>query len=88
MTLKRSSGPVTSFIILKTDIRANNNVSRSDSSTAIYSSLLYTNNARGNFPFFYQDINGNYIKNINASNNAMKLIMLGSTFRSLLLHFN
>jgi hypothetical protein len=57
------------------DIRAaNNNVSRSDSSTAIYSSLLYTNNARGNFPYtFYQDINGNYvIKNINASNNAIE----------------
>ena len=57
------------------DIRAaNNNVSRSDSSTAIYSSLLYTNNARGNFPYtFYQDVNGNYVvKNINGSNNAIE----------------
>lgn len=57
------------------DIRAaNNNVSRSDSSTPIYSSLLYTNNARGNFPYtFYQDINGNYVvKNINASNNSIE----------------
>ena len=57
------------------DIRAaNNNVSRSDSSTAIYSSLLYTNNARANFPYtFYQDVNGNYVVlNINGSNNAIE----------------
>jgi hypothetical protein len=57
------------------DIRAaSNNISRSDSSTAIYSSLLYTNNARGNFPYtFYQDVNGNYVvKNINGSNNAIE----------------
>lgn len=57
------------------DIRAaNNNVSRSDSSTAIYNSLLFTNNARGNFPYtFYQDINGNFVvKNINAADNAIE----------------
>ena len=57
------------------DIRAaSNNVSRSDSSTAIYSSLLYTNNARANFPYtFYQDVNGNFVvKNINGFNNAIE----------------
>ena len=57
------------------DIRAaSNNVSRSDSSTAIYSSLLYTNTARANFPYtFYQDVNGNFVvKNINGFNNAIE----------------
>jgi hypothetical protein len=57
------------------DIRAaGNNISRSDASTAIYSSLLFTNNARANFPYtFYQDINGNFVVlNINGSNNAIE----------------
>ncbi|MEO8253219.1 MAG: DUF5103 domain-containing protein [Flavobacterium sp.] len=57
------------------DIRiASNNIARVDSSTDIYNCLLYTSNARGNFPYtLFQDINGNFvIKNTNASNNAIE----------------
>lgn len=57
------------------DIRiASNNIARVDSSTDIYNCLLYTNNARANFPYtLYQDINGNFVvKNSNASNNEVE----------------
>lgn len=57
------------------DIRAaNNNVSRVDTSTEIYNSALYTNNARANFPYtVYQDINGNYVvRNLNATNSDIE----------------
>lgn len=57
------------------DIRAtNNNVARVDSSNEIYSSYLYTNNARTNFPYSVtQDVNGNFVvKNINATNNEIE----------------
>ncbi|MFL9830508.1 DUF5103 domain-containing protein [Flavobacterium sp. ST-87] len=57
------------------DIRvANNNVARVDASTDIYNCLLYTNNARRNFPYtLFQDINGNFvIKNTNATNNDIE----------------
>ncbi|MEZ7497556.1 DUF5103 domain-containing protein [Flavobacterium sp. Arc3] len=55
------------------DIRAaNNNVARVDATTDIYSSYLYTNNARANFPYtVYEDINGNFVvRNLNATNNS------------------
>ncbi|GEL09810.1 protein of unknown function [Flavobacterium glycines] len=53
---------------------AANNVARIDSSTDIYNCLLYTNNARANFPYtLYQDINGNFvINNANATNNEIE----------------
>ena len=57
------------------DIRnAGNNVGRVDSSKDIYNSYLYTNQARGNFPYTnYPDINGNFVvKNINGSNNEIE----------------
>lgn len=57
------------------DIRnAGNNVGRVDSSKDIYNSYLYTNQARGNFPYTnYPDINGNFlVKNINATNNEIE----------------
>ncbi|MFV8464595.1 DUF5103 domain-containing protein [Flavobacterium sp. LB1P62] len=57
------------------DIRAaNNNVARVDSNNEIYSSYLYTNNARTNYPYSVtQDVNGNFvIKNINATNNEIE----------------
>lgn len=57
------------------DIRAaNNNVSRVDSSTDIYNSYLYTNNARTNFPYsITQDINGNFVvRNLNAANDEIE----------------
>jgi hypothetical protein len=57
------------------DIRnAGNNVGRVDSSKDIYNSYLYTNSARGNFPYTnYQDINGNFVvKNMNATNNEVE----------------
>ncbi|MFV5691511.1 DUF5103 domain-containing protein [Flavobacterium sp. LT1R49] len=57
------------------DIRAaNNNVARVDSNNEIYSSYLYTSNARTNFPYSVtQDINGNFVvKNINATNNEIE----------------
>ncbi|UQD55094.1 DUF5103 domain-containing protein [Flavobacterium sp. K5-23] len=53
------------------DIRAaNNNISRVDYSSEVYNSLLYTNNARANFPYsITEDINGNFlIRNFNSSN--------------------
>jgi hypothetical protein len=57
------------------DIRAaNNNVARVDSNNEIYSSYLYTNNARTNFPYSVtQDVNGNFVvKNINATNSEIE----------------
>ncbi|MFV8341675.1 DUF5103 domain-containing protein [Flavobacterium sp. XS2P39] len=57
------------------DIRAaNNNVARVDSNNEIYSSHLYTNDARTNYPYSVtQDVNGNFvIKNINATNNDIE----------------
>ena len=57
------------------DIRAaNNNVARVDSNNEIYSSHLYTNNARTNYPYSVtQDVNGNFVvKNINATNNEIE----------------
>ncbi|MFV5698598.1 DUF5103 domain-containing protein [Flavobacterium sp. ZT3R17] len=57
------------------DIRAaNNNVARVDSNNEIYSSYLYTNNARTNYPYSVtQDVNGNFVvKNINATNNEIE----------------
>ncbi|MFV5684080.1 DUF5103 domain-containing protein [Flavobacterium sp. GB2R13] len=57
------------------DIRAaNNNVARVDSNNEIYSSYLYTNNARTNFPYsLTQDVNGNFVvKNLNATNNEIE----------------
>lgn len=52
------------------DIRsASNNVSRTDVTTEIYSSHLYTNIARKNYPYTVtQDVNGNFVvRNINAT---------------------
>jgi len=57
------------------DIRAaNNNVARVDASTDIYSSYLYTNNARANFPYsVYEDIDGNFVvRNLNATNSEIE----------------
>lgn len=57
------------------DIRnAGNNVGRVDSSKDIYNSYLYTNQARGNFPYTnYPDIDGNFlVKNINGTNNEIE----------------
>ncbi|CAM2796476.1 protein of unknown function [Flavobacterium frigoris] len=57
------------------DVRAaNNNISRVDSSTEIYNSSLYTNNARANFPYsVYEDVNGNFVvRNLNAANSAIE----------------
>lgn len=57
------------------DIRnAGNNVGRVDSSKDIYNSYLYTNQARGNFPYTnYPDIDGNFlVKNINSTNNEIE----------------
>jgi hypothetical protein len=57
------------------DIRAaNNNLARVDSNNEIYSSYLYTNNARTNYPYSVtQDINGNFVvKNINANNSEVE----------------
>jgi hypothetical protein len=57
------------------DIRAaNNNVARVNSDNEIYSSYLYTNNARTNFPYSVtEDINGNFVvKNINAERNEIE----------------
>jgi hypothetical protein len=57
------------------DIRAaSNNVARVNSNSAIYSSYLHTNNARGNFPYsFSQDVNGNFaVRHLNASNNEIE----------------
>jgi hypothetical protein len=57
------------------DIRAaNNNLARVDSNNEIYSSYLYTNNSRTNYPYSVtQDINGNFVvKNINATNSEVE----------------
>jgi len=57
------------------DIRAaNNNIGKVQSTGGLYSSLLYTNNARAGQQYtFYPDINGNFIvKNINAENNNVE----------------
>lgn len=57
------------------DIRAANNyVARVDSSNEIYSSHLYTNEARTNYPYSVtQDVNGNFVvKNINATKNDVE----------------
>jgi hypothetical protein len=57
------------------DIRAaNNNVARVDSNNEIYSSYLYTNNARTNYPYSVtQDVNGDFVvKNINATNSEIE----------------
>ena len=57
------------------DIRAaNNNVARVDSNNEIYSSHLYTNDARTNYPYSVtQDVNGNFVvKNINATNSEIE----------------
>jgi hypothetical protein len=45
------------------DIRsASNNISRIDSSSGIYNTYLYTNRARGNYPYsLTQDVNGNFL---------------------------
>ena len=53
---------------------ANNNISLVDTSSEIYNSYLFTNEARANFPYsFTQDANGNFIvRNINASNNDIE----------------
>jgi len=56
-------------------IRAsNNNISLVDTSSEIYNSYLFTNEARANFPYsFTQDENGNFVvRNINASNNDIE----------------
>ena len=52
------------------DIRsAGNNISRVDSSSGIYNSHLYTNNARGNYPYsITPDVNGKFVvRNIGSS---------------------
>ena len=57
------------------DVRAaNNNVARINSANEIYSSYLYTNNARTNFLYSVtEDINGNFVvKNINAEKNEIE----------------
>lgn len=57
------------------DIRAaNNNIARVDTNGGIYSSYLYTNQARANVPYtYFPDINGNFvIKNINAQRNEIE----------------
>ncbi len=50
---------------------ASNNVAHVDSDSAIYKSYLFTNKARGNYPYsFTQDVNGTFVvRNINATNN-------------------
>ncbi|MGA9637259.1 DUF5103 domain-containing protein [Flavobacterium sp.] len=51
-----------------------NFISKVDTSTEIYSTHLFTNNARGNFPYsFYQDVNGNFVVlNANAENSEIE----------------
>lgn len=53
---------------------ASNYIARIDSSTDIYNCLLYTNNARRNFPYTrFEDVNGNFVvNNANASNNEIE----------------
>ena len=57
------------------DIRAaNNNIGRVQSTGGLYSSLLYSNNARAGQPYtFYPDINGNFVvKNLNSQNDNIE----------------
>ena len=57
------------------DIRAaGNNISRINSSGGIYSSNLYTNNARANYPYSVTpDINGNFVvRNISATKSEIE----------------
>lgn len=57
------------------DIRAaGNNISRIQSSNGIYSSNLYTSNARANFPYSVTpDVNGNFVvRNISATKNEIE----------------
>lgn len=57
------------------DIKAaNNNVAHVNSNNDIYSSYLYTNNARANYPYSVtQDLNGNFlVKNLNATNSEIE----------------
>ena len=57
------------------DIRASsNNIARIDAGNDIYSSYLYTNSARTNFPYsFTQDVNGNFVpRNINTTNSEVE----------------
>jgi hypothetical protein len=53
---------------------ANNNISRVDGTTEIYSAYLYTNNAQANFPYYvFEDINGNFVvRNLNAENSEIE----------------
>nr|WP_314896306.1 DUF5103 domain-containing protein [uncultured Flavobacterium sp.] len=63
------------FYFENKDIRAaNNNVARVDSNNEIYSSYLYTNDARTNYPYSVtQDVNGNFVvKNINATDSEIE----------------
>ncbi len=57
------------------DIRASsNNIARIDAGNDIYSSYLFTNSARTNFPYsFTQDVNGNFVpRNINTTNSEVE----------------
>ena len=57
------------------DIRASsNNIARIDAGNDIYSSYLYTNSARTNFPYsLTQDVNGNFVpRNINRTNSEVE----------------
>jgi Domain of unknown function (DUF5103) len=49
---------------------ASNSIGRVDSGSDIYKSYLFTNKARGNYPYSYtQDVNGTFVvRNINATN--------------------
>ena len=51
-----------------------NFISKVDTTTDIYGSHLFVNNARGNFPYsFYQDVNGNFVVlNANAENSEIE----------------
>lgn len=53
---------------------ANNNISRVDGTSEIYSAYMYTNNARANFPYsVFEDINGNFVvRNLNAENSEIE----------------
>lgn len=53
---------------------AGNNISRIDSSNGIYNSNLYTNNARGSYPYSVNpDVNGNFVvRNIGAVKNEIE----------------
>ncbi|TRX21868.1 DUF5103 domain-containing protein [Flavobacterium franklandianum] len=53
---------------------AGNTISRIDSSNGIYNSNLFTNNARGNYPYTLNpDVNGNFVvRNIGAAKNEIE----------------